>query len=161
MSHLFWQVAQEYLYLGGIQHRKGVNSSPCFSFKLWQDNFIKTSNDQVLLDVRLTDTIQVVKQKIQEKEGILASQQSLMYTGKTLEDDCRLCDHGISDWSTIILSQSFQISVTIVDNQIITRLPQGVGVKLATEVQIPYRGSYSIKYDSCSESQKIILSTST
>ena len=116
--------------------------------------FIKTSNDKILLDVRLTDTIQVVKQKIQEKEGILPSQQLLVYTGKTLDDECRLCDYGISNWSTIILSQSFQISVTIVDNQIITRLPQRVGVKLAAEVQIPNRGSYSIKYDSCSESQK-------
>ena len=77
-----------------------------------------------------------------------------MYTGKTLEDECRLCDYGISEWSTIILSQSFQISVTIVDNQIITRLPQGVRSKLAAEFQIPNRGSYSIKYDSCSVSQK-------
>ena len=78
----------------------------------------------------------------------------LTYTGKTLDDGRRLCDYGIGNWSTLVLSQSFQLSVTIVDDQIITRLPHGVGVKLAAEVQLPNRGSFSIKYDSCSETQK-------
>ena len=121
--------------------------------------FIKPSNDKkyILHDVNLTDTIEIVKQKIQDKEGTPPEQQSLTYSGEKLEDGCRLCDYDIDDQSTIMLAYvncPFQISVTIVDDQIITRIPQGAQVKLAAEVQIPNRGSYSIQYNSCSESQK-------
>ena len=121
--------------------------------------FIKPLNDgkYILHDVNLTDTIKIVKQKIQDKEGTPPEQQSLTYSGRKLEDRHRLCDYGIDDQSTIMLAYvkiSFQISITIVEDQIITRLPQGVGVKLAAELQIPNRGFYAVKYDSCSETQK-------
>ena len=121
--------------------------------------FIKPSNDKkyILHDVNLTDTIKIVKQKIQDKEGTPPEQQVLTYSGRKLEDRHRLCDYGIHDQSTIMLAYvkiSFQISITIAEDQIITRLPQGVGVKLAAELQIPNRGFYAVKYDSCSEAQK-------
>ena len=81
----------------------------------------------------------------------------LTYSGRKLEDRHRLCDYGIDDQSTILLAYvkyPFQISITIVDDQIITRLPLGVGVKLAAELQIPNLGFYAVQYDSSSEAQK-------
>ena len=119
--------------------------------------YIKTPNAEkcIPLDVKQTDTIATVKQKIQKREGILPNQQLLTYAGKKLEDGRCLRDYNIDDLFTITLAYlPFQISVTIIDDQIITRVPQGVGVKLAVEVQLPNRGSYAIKYDSCNESQK-------
>ena len=120
--------------------------------------FIKPSNDEkyILHDVNLTDTVKIVKQKIQ---GTPPEQQVLTYSGRKLEDRRHLCDYGIHDQSTIMLAYvryPFQLSITIVEDEIITRrtrFPQGVRVKLAAELQLPDSGSYSIKYDSCSKSQ--------
>ena len=112
---------------------------------------VKTSNDLLPLDFRNTDTIAKVKDKIHEKEGVLPNQQLLTYNGKELEDECHLCTL-ISDdvIVTLELRISFQISVTIVDDHIITRVPQGVRSKLAAEVQLP--NSYAVKNDSSFES---------
>ena len=109
--------------------------------------FIKPSNDEkyILHNVNLTDTIKIVKQKIQDREGTPPEQQSLTYSGEKLEDRRHLCDYGIDDQCTIMLAYvncPFQISVTIVDDQIITRIPQGAQVKLAAEVQLPKLGSW-------------------
>ena len=122
--------------------------------------FVETFNGKkhILLDIKQTDTVEIVKQKIQEKEGTPPNQQLLTYTEKTLEDGCRLCDYNIANWSTIMLANlnnSFQASVTASDNQFITRVvTHGVRVKFAMDVQFPNRGSCAFKYDSCGESQK-------
>ena len=118
--------------------------------------FVMTSNAKIIsLEVYPTESIMTVKQKIQEKEGIPADQQLLTYFDKKLEDRHRLCDYKVKHNSTILLKDPIQISVTIVDGeQIITRVPQGVGVQFALEVQLPDRGTYAVKYDSRSESNK-------
>ena len=111
----------------------------------------------IRLTLRPSDTIRDVKKKIREEEGIPVDQQLLFYSDTKLRDEDRLSDYDIEDGSTINLTyvnNPFQISVTIVDDHIITRVPQGVRVKLAMEVELPNRGSYAIKYDSCSKSQK-------
>ena len=111
---------------------------------------MKTSNDLLSLDFRNTDTIAKVKDKIHEKEGVLPNQQLLTYNGKELEDECSLRTFCVGNSATLELRIFFQISVTIVDDHIITRVPQGVRVKLAAEVQLP--SSYAVKNDSSFES---------
>jgi ubiquitin len=58
--------------------------------------FIKTiTGKTIYLEVELSDTIQVIKQKIQDKEGISLDQQRLIYIGKLLEDTKTVSDYGI------------------------------------------------------------------
>ena len=66
--------------------------------------FVKNlTGKSIPFDVQPSDTIQTIKQRIHDKEGIPVDQQRFVYAGKELVDDRTVADYNILTDSTVHL----------------------------------------------------------
>ena len=70
---------------------------------------VKTlTGKEIEVDIELTDTVERIKERVEEKEGIPPVQQRLIFAGKQMNDEKTAKDYNIEGGSVLHLVRSNQ-----------------------------------------------------
>ena len=89
----------------------------------------------VSVGVKDADTIDVVKYKVQAKEGIHHDKYRLWDSGKLLEEDRTLFDYNIKGYSTLVLAESF-LGVNDIKIQVNTLTGKKIGLHISRSAPV-------------------------
>ena len=102
-----WQDIIDLCLKKNHQERPGIDEIICLIKNLGKNMqiFIRIIGikDVIALDVESSDTIKSIKEKIENKEGIIPEKQKLIFNGKNLVDNKTLEDYKIENESTFYL----------------------------------------------------------
>jgi ubiquitin len=117
----------------------GIRSDDALDVKSYEKKFnkgcqlfIKTLTGKTLtIDTSLDDTVETLKEKIQDKEGIPVDQQRLIFLGAQLEDDKQLFSYGVGVEDTLHLVLRLRGGGSPLDGRAYNNLSAGGLIKQA------------------------------
>ncbi|CAC5399894.1 unnamed protein product [Mytilus coruscus] len=109
LTDILFKIQWKYSCAGAVIDKiakTNASAAPELMFKIpVQDEIVITvmRNGSHLVNIRLSDTISNVKEKVQEKTGIPPNQQSLQFGNKILRDNLTVFDYNIQNGSTLYI----------------------------------------------------------